>query len=89
MSSASRLVNRNVVVGKHRTSIRLEPELWSALAQIAKENGVTIGQIVTKAEREYGGGRTSAVRTCIVVHLDAKVAELQQLLAEFGHRAAA
>jgi predicted DNA-binding ribbon-helix-helix protein len=28
----SRLVNRNVVAGTGRTSMRLEPELWDALA---------------------------------------------------------
>ncbi|MBV8397624.1 MAG: ribbon-helix-helix domain-containing protein, partial [Acetobacteraceae bacterium] len=30
----SRLVNRNVVAGRGRTSMRLEPELWDALYEI-------------------------------------------------------
>ena len=29
--SSSRLINRNVVAGRGRTSMRLEPELWELL----------------------------------------------------------
>jgi predicted DNA-binding ribbon-helix-helix protein len=33
--AASSLVIRNVVVGGHRTSVRLEPIMWEALRDIA------------------------------------------------------
>ncbi|HSR71382.1 MAG TPA: ribbon-helix-helix domain-containing protein, partial [Kiloniellales bacterium] len=32
----SSLVNRNVFVGKRRTSLRLEPAMWDALAEICR-----------------------------------------------------
>ena len=35
----SRLVNRNVVAGRGRTSMRMEPELWDALLEICQRVG--------------------------------------------------
>ncbi len=37
--TVSRLVNRNVVAERGRTSMRLEPELWDALLEICGREG--------------------------------------------------
>jgi predicted DNA-binding ribbon-helix-helix protein len=69
--SASRLLNRNVKAASgERTSIRLEPELWDALRQIAAAAGLTLPAMVQRIEAEAppGSGRTSAVRVFIVEH---------------------
>ena len=43
--------------------MRLEPEIWDALQEICKREGVALGDLVQKVEGSVGeGGRTSAVR---------------------------
>ena len=39
----SALVSRNVRVDGHRTSVRLEPDMWEALRDICSREGVSIG----------------------------------------------
>lgn len=41
----SSLISRNITVRGHRTSIRLEPEMWDALKDIAHREGTTIHNI--------------------------------------------
>ena len=63
----SRLVNRNVVAGRGRTSMRLEPELWEALAEICEHEDTDVGELIRRIERSSpSGSRTSAVRVYIV-----------------------
>lgn len=59
----------NVVVNGHRTSIRLEPEMWSALTEIAATEGLRINELVSKiANRARIGSLTSAVRVFIMAY---------------------
>jgi predicted DNA-binding ribbon-helix-helix protein len=63
----SRLVNRNVVAGRGRTSMRLEPELWDALLEICEREGHDMSTLVRRVEEAgHSGGRTSAVRVFIL-----------------------
>lgn len=81
---ASRLVNRNVVAGRGRTSMRLEPELWDALYEICQREQVPIGEIVRRVEaRGDPGGRTSAVRVFVIQYF--RAAATEQGHAEAGH----
>ena len=81
---ASRLVNRNVVAGRGRTSMRLEPELWDALYEICQREQVPIGEIVRRVESRGGpGGRTSAVRVFVMQYF--RAAATEQGHAEAGH----
>ena len=78
----SRLVNRNVIAGRGRTSMRLEPELWDALHEICGRQGIGIGELVRLVERaEHPGGRTSAVRVYALGYF-------REAATEEGHRAA-
>lgn len=43
----STLVNRNIMVAGRRTSVRLEPEMWTALLDIARRENQTIHAIAT------------------------------------------
>lgn len=64
------LVNRNIIVGGHRTSIRLEPEFWEALAEIAEREGQTIHHLCTEIDRAARElSRTAAVRIFVVAYL--------------------
>ena len=60
----TRLVNRNVVVGQQRTSMRLDPDMWEALDTIAAAEGISMGQLCTLVDNKRGPemGRTSAIR---------------------------
>jgi predicted DNA-binding ribbon-helix-helix protein len=62
----SRLVNRNVVAERGRTSMRLEPELWDMLSEICEREARDMSTLVRQIEAtEHAGGRTSAVRVYI------------------------
>ncbi len=66
----SSLVTRNILINGRRTSIRLEPELWDALAIIAKRHGAQINSICTEIATTYSDSSfTSAVRIYIFRHL--------------------
>ncbi len=63
----SSLVIRNVVVGGHRTSVRLEPLMWEALHDIAQWRRVTVHNIVTEIDRDRtASSLTAAIRVYIV-----------------------
>ena len=65
--SLSRLVNRNVVAERGRTSMRLEPELWDALSEICEREGQDMSTLVRQVEAAgHAGGRTSAIRVFIL-----------------------
>jgi predicted DNA-binding ribbon-helix-helix protein len=65
--TVSRLVNRNVVAERGRTSMRLEPELWEALREICDRESQDMSSLVRKVEQcGHAGGRTSAVRVFVL-----------------------
>ncbi|MGB9152721.1 MAG: ribbon-helix-helix domain-containing protein [Alphaproteobacteria bacterium] len=43
----STLVSRNIVVSGHRTSVRLEPEMWDGLREICRRERSNLHQICT------------------------------------------
>jgi predicted DNA-binding ribbon-helix-helix protein len=58
---------RGVYVGARRTTLRLEPIMWEALAEIAEERGRSVHDILTEISRKYDQPNlSSAVRVCIV-----------------------
>ena len=60
---SSRLVNRNILALRGRSSMRLEPEIWDALSEICRREAMPLGDLVRQVENDRkGGGRTSAVR---------------------------
>jgi predicted DNA-binding ribbon-helix-helix protein len=78
----SRLINRNVVAGRGRTSMRLEPELWDALLEICQRERQDINRLVRQIEAEgHSGGRTSSVRVYVMQYFRVAASEA-------GHEAA-
>jgi predicted DNA-binding ribbon-helix-helix protein len=56
-----------VVVGSHRTSVRLEPAMWEALADIARHRQQSLRDLVTEIERDRtASSLTAAIRVYIV-----------------------
>lgn len=76
------LINRNVTASAGRTSMRLEPEIWHALAEVCQRERLTLGELVRAIEVENTGPNlSSAVRVFALHYFRAAVTEP-------GHRAA-
>ncbi|MBV8095933.1 MAG: ribbon-helix-helix domain-containing protein [Acetobacteraceae bacterium] len=69
----SRLIKQSFSLSGHRTSVALEPEFWSALADIATESGLTLPRLVAKldAERVPEQPLASALRVLALAHFRA------------------
>ncbi len=67
-SGKSTLVSGNVTIAGHRTSLRLEPEMWDALKGVCARERLSIHEVCTMidARRRNGTSLTSAVRTFMV-----------------------
>lgn len=66
------LVARNVTVNGHRTSLRLEPDLWKALEEICGLERVSVHDICTLVDKRRNGlSRTSAVRVFALTYFRA------------------
>lgn len=82
--SASRLINRNVIVGSGRTSMRLEPELWEALLEICQREGRDVHALIREVDAmRHEGGRTSAVRVFLLEYF--RTAATESGHATVGH----
>jgi predicted DNA-binding ribbon-helix-helix protein len=63
----SSLVVHNIVVDGHRTSVRLEPQMWDALQDIVRRRRVTVHDLVTDIDRRRrASSLTAAIRVYIV-----------------------
>lgn len=67
------LESRNVTVGNKRTSMRLEPQMWNAIEEIAAREGVTINNLCTQIDKKRTDlavtvGLTSATRVFIIAY---------------------
>ncbi|MCW8914704.1 MAG: ribbon-helix-helix domain-containing protein [Magnetovibrio sp.] len=63
----SRLQSRNVTVDGHRTSLRLEQDVWEALEEICERENKSVHEMCTLVEqRRKGSSRTAAVRAFIL-----------------------
>ena len=66
-TTPSSLVIRNIVVAGHRTSVRLEPVMWEALREIARQRETNLNELVTEIDRRRNASSlTAAIRVFIV-----------------------
>jgi predicted DNA-binding ribbon-helix-helix protein len=64
---SSSLAIHNVVVAGRRTSVRLEPVMWEALQDIARQRKVTTNDLVTViAAQQTASSLTAAIRVYIL-----------------------
>jgi predicted DNA-binding ribbon-helix-helix protein len=56
----STLKTRNILVAGRRTSVRLEPAMWRALAEIARRERCTIHDVCTQAAVRNGASTLTA-----------------------------
>ena len=76
-SRRSSLVSRNVSINGHRTSIRLEPEMWQALRDIATRERCTIHAICTLVamRKRATSSLTAAIRVFVMLYYRAASTE--------------
>jgi predicted DNA-binding ribbon-helix-helix protein len=83
--TVSRLVNRNVVAERGRTSMRLEPELWDVLLEICEREGQDISSLVRTIESAgHSGGRTGAVRVFVLTYYRSAATEAGHMACGHG-----
>ena len=79
---------KNVTIGGHRTSLCLEMEIWDALAEACRREGLTVHQLCSLIdERRLGNSRTSAVRAFVVNYFRDAATESGHLVAGHGQHA--
>jgi predicted DNA-binding ribbon-helix-helix protein len=73
----SSLVSRNVTIGAHRTSVRLEPEMWAALRDLCRREHVTLHDIATLVAQRKAENTslTAAIRVFIMAYFRAAATE--------------
>ena len=77
-------VMRNVTVSGHRTSIRLEPEMWDGIQEICRREGCTMHELCSIVERRrQRSSFTAALRVFIMLYF--RVAATEEGHAEAGH----
>lgn len=66
-NNQAHLVCRNVTVNGRRTSLRMEPLLWSALGEIAERETLTVNRICCEIDNRRGAANlTAALRVFII-----------------------
>lgn len=68
----STLVNRNVTVAGHRTSVRLEPAMWDALRHVCEREQKSLNDVVTEIARDQVElSLTAAIRVYLMSYFRA------------------
>jgi predicted DNA-binding ribbon-helix-helix protein len=80
------LISRNVTIGDLRTSMRLEPEFWIALGDIARIESLTLDALCSRVDAHRGAlSRTAAMRLFATAYFNARresgAAALEALIA--------
>lgn len=73
LKGKSTLVSRNITVFGRRTSVRLEPEMWMALRELAKRERCSIHDICTLiyVRKNENTSLTAAIRVFIMLYFRA------------------
>lgn len=71
------LVSKNVTVGKKRTSIRLEPQMWDAVCEIAQRENCSVHDICSMVDlrKQQGTSLTAGIRVFIMLYFKAAATE--------------
>jgi predicted DNA-binding ribbon-helix-helix protein len=85
LTKSSTLINRNVTVAGHRTSMRLEPTMWEALHQICRREGKALNELVTEIDRQrVESSLTAAIRVHLLRYFCAAATDEGHRLAGHG-----
>lgn len=73
----SSLVSRNVSINNHRTSIRLEPDMWNGLREICRREHISMHELCSMVAGQKGSNTslTAAIRVFIMAYFRAASTE--------------
>lgn len=73
----STLISRNVTILGHRTSVRLEPEMWMALREIASRENCSVHEICSliHLSKNSNTSLTAAIRVFLMLYYRASSTE--------------
>lgn len=82
----STLVSRNICICGRRTSVRLEPDMWGALREIATREKCRVHDVCTLVHLRKNGSTslTAAIRVFIMLYYKAAVTEEGHVRAGHG-----
>jgi predicted DNA-binding ribbon-helix-helix protein len=82
----STLVSRNITVMGRRTSVRLEPEMWACLREIAERERCKIHDVCTliAMRKKEGTSLTAAIRVFVMLYFRAASTETGHVQAAHG-----
>jgi len=84
-STHSTLVNRNVTVDGHRTSIRLEPAMWQALNMVCQRENKTLNELATIIARNRDQSTlTAGIRVFLLTYFQAAATDEGHIRAGHG-----
>ena len=73
----STLISRNVTIAGHRTSIRLEPEMWDAMEEVCRAKGLSVHDFCSQVDQDRrASSLTAAVRVALLGHFRAASRDL-------------
>ena len=76
---------RNVTVAGRRTSLRMEPEMWDALQEVAEREGQSLHDLCTLVARRRGlHSMTAAIRVHLLNYFRAAATEAGHRKAQHG-----
>jgi len=73
----STLISRNITILGHRTSVRLEPEMWTALCDIARREGCRTHDLCSliQLRKKSDTSLTAAIRVFLMLYYRASSTE--------------
>lgn len=73
----STLVSRNVTIAGHRTSVRLEPEMWGGLSEICRRERMIMHEVCTAVatHKKENTSLTAAIRVFVMAYFRAATTE--------------
>lgn len=77
LKEKSSLISRNVTVGTHRTSVRLEPDMWNGLREVCRREHVSMHDIATavSTRKAPNTSLTAAIRVFVMAYFRAAATE--------------
>lgn len=84
------LVSRNITIAGHRTSVRLEPDMWTALKEISRRERANMHEVCTTVaqHKRVGSSLTAAIRVFIMAYFRAAATDDGHKQAGHGNGAA-
>ena len=60
------IVKRSISIAGHPTSVSLEQEFWDGLKAVAKQQQISVSELVAEIDKSRDGGLSSALRVYVL-----------------------